>query len=49
MTTKKKEAPIIQKKTGKIEFRRDKDGNLYAVKNGKTISRIETSGGDKWH
>lgn len=36
-----------QKKKAKIEFRRDKDGNLYAVKNGKTVDKIEASGGER--
>lgn len=28
-----------------IEFRRDKDGNLYSVKDGKTTGRILPFGG----
>lgn len=27
-----------------IQFQRDKDGNLYAVKNGKVVGRMQTIG-----
>lgn len=35
-----------KQKTGKrrIEFRRDKEGNLYAVRDGKTVGMINSFG-----
>ena len=41
---KRKPGSNRNQKKSKIEFRRDKDGNLYAVRDGKTISRITSIG-----